>query len=60
MITGARCPRCGTALELPIIVRPRLIHEDDGGSYVTAITRAGKVDHTCPARPAPAWEVTDG
>lgn len=59
MIAGVRCPRCGASLDLPVMLRPRLIHEDGGASFVTATTRAGRIDHVCPARPAPAWEVTD-
>lgn len=57
MNTEVRCPRCGAAVELPIMLGPRFIHDAGGASYVTATVKAGKAEHVCPRLPAP-WEAT--
>lgn len=59
MIAAVRCPRCGAAVELPVGLGPRLIHEESGASYITATTRAGKVDHACATTQAAGWVVVD-
>lgn len=43
------CPRCGAQVDVEVLVRPRFIAED-GASYLTATTRAGRTAHTCKAR----------
>lgn len=43
------CPRCGAQVDVEVMVRPRYIAED-GASYLTATTRAGRTEHKCKAR----------
>lgn len=57
MIAAVQCPRCGVGVELPVSIGARLVYAG-GAPYVTAVTRAGKAEHTCPTR-APAWQVDD-
>lgn len=58
MNAAVRCPRCGAAIELPIGLGTRYVHDAGGASYVTATVRAGKTPHVCPTLAAP-WVVAD-